>query len=368
MDRRLTQVPRFSNIEASRILAMFLIVAHHFAVHGGVPIWQGDFPMSGNFYLSQMLSTGGKIGVNLFVLITGFFICNKISKLSSLVYLWISTFFYVFLFFVIFTLLGFNQFSWPGFFSCFFPIRNDFYWFVSAYFVLILASPFLTLSIQSLGERRILALLLVFGLIWSVIPTLTTKAEYYSSSLLWFFYLFFAGAYLRFKLENFRLGTIKGLMLAFVPWLFIAGIVWIADINNRSNYGIGYIDWFTFANMTSIFSLLSAVGFFILFKEWRLGYHPWINKIASAMLGVYLIHENPLLRHWLWKTVFNVQQHLNESYFFVYAFAVIVSVFIVCTLIEIAREFYMRKWFKSKVLPLLLPWDSRIQRFFGRTS
>ena len=44
MNNAPNQVPRFSNIEASRILAMFLIVAHHFAVHGGVPIWKGDFP------------------------------------------------------------------------------------------------------------------------------------------------------------------------------------------------------------------------------------------------------------------------------------------------------------------------------------
>ena len=79
MNNAPNQVPRFSNIEASRILAMFLIVAHHFAVHGGVPIWKGDFPMSGNYYFTQLFSTGGKIGVDLFVLITGYFICNKIT-------------------------------------------------------------------------------------------------------------------------------------------------------------------------------------------------------------------------------------------------------------------------------------------------
>ena len=62
------KAPRQSNLELSRILAMYLIVMHHFSVHGGVPIWSGSAPLSFNFYLDQLLSTGGKIGVNLTVL------------------------------------------------------------------------------------------------------------------------------------------------------------------------------------------------------------------------------------------------------------------------------------------------------------
>ena len=364
MNNAPNQVPRFSNIEASRILAMFLIVAHHFAVHGGVPIWKGDFPMSGNYYFTQLFSTGGKIGVDLFVLITGYFICNKISKLSSLVYLWISTFFYVFLFYLVFTVVGIKEFTWSGLISCFFPIRNDFYWFISAYFVLILASPFLTLTIRSLGGKKLLALILVFGLIWSVIPTITTRTEYYGSSLLWFIYLFFVGAYLRTKLERYRFSTLKAVLLATVPWLCVAGLIWIADMSNRSSWNIGFVDWFTFANMTSIFTLLSSLGLFILFKQWRLGYFPWINKVAAAMLGVYLIHENPTLYPWLWKTVFNINEHLNEPYFIPYALGVTTVVFTIFTLIEMVREKYMRKWFKRVLMPKLAPIDSKIQRFF----
>lgn len=71
------KAPRQSNLELSRILAMYLIVMHHFSVHGGVSIWSGSAPLSFNFYLDQLLSTGGKIGVNLFVLITGYFLAKN---------------------------------------------------------------------------------------------------------------------------------------------------------------------------------------------------------------------------------------------------------------------------------------------------
>ncbi|MFR8254449.1 MAG: hypothetical protein ACLVAP_12585 [Parasutterella sp.] len=40
------KAPRQSNLELSRILAMYLIVMHHFSVHGGVPIWSGSAPLS----------------------------------------------------------------------------------------------------------------------------------------------------------------------------------------------------------------------------------------------------------------------------------------------------------------------------------
>ena len=108
------KAPRQSNLELSRILAMYLIVMHHFSVHGGVPIWSGSAPLSLNFYLDQLLSTGGKIGVDLFVLITGYFLAKKISKFSSLVYLWIKTFSYVLVFFIIFCAFGLHPFNWSA--------------------------------------------------------------------------------------------------------------------------------------------------------------------------------------------------------------------------------------------------------------
>ena len=155
------KAPRQSNLELSRILAMYLIVMHHFSVHGGVPIWSGSAPLSFNFYLDQLLSTGGKIGVNLFVLITGYFLAKKFSKFSSLIYLWIKTFSYVIVFFLLFCALGLHPFNWSSLISCFFPIRNDFYWFVSAYFLLILLSPFITIGIKALGQRKLFTFLLI---------------------------------------------------------------------------------------------------------------------------------------------------------------------------------------------------------------
>ena len=342
---------------------MFLIVAHHFSVHGGVPIWSADAPLSVNFYIDQLLSTGGKIGVDLFVLITGYFLAQKISKFSSLVYLWITTFFYVLVFYLIFTLSGLKEFTWGGLISCFFPIRNDFYWFVSAYFLLILLSPFLSFAIKALGPQRLLAFLLVFGLVWTVVPTITTKTEYYGSTLFMFVYLFGWGAFLRLKEKE----TVKSSYLIAAlagSWFLIALLTALADFSNRHISWIGYVDWFTFANLNSFFSLVCALSLFLLFKQWDLGYKPWINKAATAMLGVYLIHENPLVYPWLWKSCFNVSAHLNSPLFVLYALGVVSLIFVVCTALDLVRNECMRRGFNRLLLPALKPIDEKIASFF----
>ncbi len=344
---------------------MFLIVAHHFSVHGGVPIWQGDYPMSLNFYLDQMLSTGGKIGVNLFVLITGYFMAGKITKPSSLAYLWLTTFFYVILFYAIFTLCGIHEFSWPGFIACFFPIRNDAYWFVSAYFMLMFLSPFIAIGFNSLGNKQVLAFLVVFGIFWSIVPTLTTQQEYYGSTLFWFVYMFVFGGYLNRAKPEERMPR-KYFRLAFVcGWLAIAAVVWLADFSNRHIPFMSYVDWFTFANLSSFFSLVVSVGLFMLFKTWNMGYVPWINKFAAAMFGVYLIHENPIVYPWLWKSVFDVPAHLDSPWFIVWAFGAITLIFLVCSFLDLFRNRYMKNCFDKHLLPKLAPLDKRVREFFS---
>ncbi len=70
---------RQSNIELLRIISMILIVAHHFSVHGGFDFSSTSFSVN-RLYI-QFLAMGGKIGVDIFVIISGYFLItsNKIN-------------------------------------------------------------------------------------------------------------------------------------------------------------------------------------------------------------------------------------------------------------------------------------------------
>ena len=62
-----------------------------------------------------------------------------------------------------------------------------------------------------------------------------------------------------------------------------------------------------------------------------------INLIASSTFGVYLIHDNPYIRNYIWKELFKVSSYINSPYLFLYSILITFSIFIVCTLIDLIR-------------------------------
>lgn len=64
----------------------------------------------------------------------------------------------------------------------------------------------------------------------------------------------------------------------------------------------------------------------------------FINWIASSVFGVYLLHDNPFIREFLWGKVFNVAQYLTSSFFAVYVFFSISTIFVVGIMIDNLRR------------------------------
>ena len=71
---------RNSNLELFRIMTMLLIVAHHYVVNSGLAAVGGPIyadPTNPRSLFLLLLGAGGKIGINCFVLITGYFMCQS---------------------------------------------------------------------------------------------------------------------------------------------------------------------------------------------------------------------------------------------------------------------------------------------------
>ena len=67
---------RNSNLELYRIIVMLLIVAHHFVVNSGVIDVMYEHPLSSNSTFLFLFGAWGKTGINCFMLITGYFMCD----------------------------------------------------------------------------------------------------------------------------------------------------------------------------------------------------------------------------------------------------------------------------------------------------
>ncbi|MDN6571988.1 MAG: acyltransferase [Staphylococcus equorum] len=187
-----------SNFEFLRILAMFMIVLHHFSVHS-----EWGFPLGITLpkFVVQLLSIGGKVGVNCFILISGYFLCKSSFKLKSLRNIWSNTLFYSILISLCFIFFDQAKINVVIIIRSLFPILTSTYWFITAYILLYLCVSFLNLLIENMDNKLYKRLLAGFFIIFSFIQNIT-QIDILGNNLLWFIFLYFLGGYIRLHFNN----------------------------------------------------------------------------------------------------------------------------------------------------------------------
>lgn len=321
---------RQSNFELLRILAMFLIVAHHYSVHGG---WSYPVGFDMHKFYVQSLSFGGKLGVNLFVLITGYFSYSSNFKWGCFVNTLSKTWFYSISIVLIFYVLA------PSLVTVKFLIKSMLpfnYWFVTTYLVLLVISPFINSFLSGLSKIQHFKFLAIFTVI-CITPLLNSPI----GNLSFFVYLYCMGGYIKEYFEHKTVDKRNLFFLVFGGFLLIilsiALLDFLAGFNEVFNHPLYFI------KSSSPFIIMMSIGVFIWFKQMELGEVRFINTVSSSMFGVYLIHENSLVRGVLWNDIFRNGEYLTSDIYLHSVFA-ISSVFVVCVIIEL---------FKNKALDLI---------------
>ena len=85
---------RDSNFELFRIVLMLLIVSHHYVVNSGISQLYDFNNITGNMIFLQLFGFAGKIGINCFVFITGYFMIKSQFKFEKLLKLYLEIKFY----------------------------------------------------------------------------------------------------------------------------------------------------------------------------------------------------------------------------------------------------------------------------------
>ena len=105
---------RLPNFEILRVLAMFLIIVGHFFVHGlrgegnGVMLsYDGKSVLDTvSFGIAQSLWVFSSISVNLYVLISGYFLVQSKAKWGKIPSIWMQTAFYSVCIYLLFAVVG----------------------------------------------------------------------------------------------------------------------------------------------------------------------------------------------------------------------------------------------------------------------
>ena len=187
---------RESNIELYRIFLMLFIIAHHYVVNSGVMnnIYSDIFSSKSIFLL--IFGAWGKVGINCFLLITGYFMCKSNISLKKFLKLLLEVEFYKIIIYLIFVIIGYSSIELKDFIKTILPVSSIADNFTGCYLIFYLCIPFINILIKNLSRKNHLLLILLLFFTYSILgntPTINIVMNYLSL----FFIIYLIGSYIR---------------------------------------------------------------------------------------------------------------------------------------------------------------------------
>lgn len=348
--------PRNSSVELLRILAMFFIVISHSCVHGGFPDAGSAFAL--NDYILDWFSLGN-LGVDIFVIISGYYLYTKEFNIRSVIKLLTQVWFFSYLCLALYLLAG-NELTVKQILVAVLPTLFEEYWFFTAYFVLLLLSPFINLFIQNITRKQLLSCLSLLIVLWSVVPTFTTR-PLYGKELAQFVLFYFMGAYLRKYPDNLlNVPSLRRIIL-------ICCVVLLPLSSATIRYLSAYLPPFSgeehmFYKRSSVLIIglaVSMVAAAVYRKPWV---NPFINTLASCTFGIYLFHDNPLMRQVLWLDWLNNGAFYHSETLILRLAASTILVFALGAVLDFIRQKIFERPMTSLVQKLYWPLEKAAKK------
>lgn len=306
MEKSGQQKKRMANMEGLRLVAMMMVVSLHYLGKGEL-LGELTGSLLPKEYAAWLLESFSIAAVNVYVLISGYFLVETKFRIKRLITLVLQILFYSCLIPVILVLTGRlapGEITLYSIWQYIFPINMKQYWFMSAYVLMFLFTPLLNAAVHAVKKEQlqtvILLLLLVESLPKTVIPArLALDSEGYDA--LWFIVVYLTAAYIRLYGISFLekgnralicyMGTCLGI---FGLTMLIRGMYLVTgkfEDFMKSPYGYNHL-----------FAMGAAVALFYVFKNrefgtGKAGISAFVCRIAPYSLGVYLLHEHINVRY-----------------------------------------------------------------------
>lgn len=325
---------RDSNIELYRCVVMLLIVAHHYFVHSGLLNNTTQSLTSLSSIYLYLFGMWGKIGINCFVLITGYYMCMSTITIKKYLKLILEVEFYKISIVLLFYLYGHNINSCESLLISILPFTDISNSFVDCYLLFFFFIPFLNIFILSTNIKmhlRIILLCLFVFCLWPQLHLFKVSNNY----IIWFVVIYLVGAFIRkYEIDK---------KISYSAWgflLFISIIISCISVVLLLFKGYQWPYYFVY-DCNTILAIIVSVLSFIFFKNLPLGNYKWINMIGRSTFGILLIHDSSWdMRHWLWVDMLGCTNWYGE-YIYIHSILSILIVFFVCSLIDMLRYYFI---------------------------
>ncbi len=349
----LTKPKRNYGVDFLRIISMCMVVILHVVNHGGT---QASFAFnSAGFYATYALEAFAICAVNVFALITGYVNCENSFRFNKVIKFWAQVAFYSVLIYLAFVATKVITFDVNTFLYTFLPITNNNDWFSQTYIFLMIFMPFYNFLVAKMGKRKHLILIIVSAFLFTIVALLFQNVWQLNSGygVVWLTCLYFIGAYFKkygfFKIKNYWY------LISYVAFSLLI-VISLAGIGNlmlkiRNDTSFSEI-FYSYLSPLVLAQSVCLLAFFANLEFKNKKFIAVTKFVTPLVFGVYLIHDNPLVRYNLiTKTVFIA--NYSPILIILLILAVAIGIFIACAIVEYLRQLFFKyakiNWLLDKI-------------------
>lgn len=343
MKRTATAQQRNCGLDLLRCLSMFFVIVLHVFNHGGLADAM-ETDLAGRS-LSTMVQVLVYPAVDCFVLLSGYLLCRRSFRLSRVIKIWTTVAFWSVVIQCVFYIMRPETISVGKTVFMFLPVLSGRYWFVNAYLVMLLVSPFLNRLLRDLPQWQMRALLLVSMAVFCLAPIPALGNDVFGTQngfgFPWFCVVYLWGGYIELYCPLKKHGM--GRCLGIYALLCAAHTMWILGIELLG----GQIEVLAqlqnvFMRYTSVPVFGGAVCLLLYFRRIRFSQDSFAailcGWVSPLVFSVYLIHDHPLVREYWIQDRFAGWGNMPLIIAIVYAVLAAVCIFVMCIGLDWIRK------------------------------
>lgn len=325
-----------------------------------MPVDTSDFKSIFNYSSTWLITILTSVAVNVYVLITGYYLGNNPTinfqtYSKRLIRILLPTIFYSIIINLIYPLSRGYVPSFEKITNTLFPIYNSNYWFVTKYLGLITLSPFISIILNHINKKLHISLIFIMLILTCEITPTIGYCHVYDAggnTLLWFICLFITGSYIHKYNTSVKIRANSGKLFIIIG-LLITSIFLIRNFYKMQHGGYTIISKPHY-NSIEIYILSSLLLIWATsLKIKNTGIISNLAKIGCLTFGIYLIHDNVLVREKLWNKIVDSNEFIDSWYHIPYMLLTSAIIFLGCALIEKIRiDLFKRTKVESHILNL----------------
>lgn len=309
-----THKVRESGIELLRILMMLQVIFLHVSDYGKYTDMGRNHLGTIDSAVYWMLWLMSRCPVYVYIVIFGYFSVTSNKTMGSIKSKILRTYLPMLFYSVTLPFLGAAIGLWEltpeQMISAFLPVLSGTWYFMTLYLIVLILSPFINRCLTNLQKKEYTILVLIlFAMfsIWTMLEGIAPIDRVLNlnkifltddgKGLYGFIYMYILGGYLRLHIKSYDKAKLR----------FLVAFVGLAVVNTALVYFIPPYREVVAYNDNPI-SVIQGVCLVLFFRDLKFK-SKIINYIAAFNLGVYMIHEQPFVREFIWDKVFPMTQH-----------------------------------------------------------